>query len=431
MKTWQRIISILLVVFLSVGSVYSNGQNEGSDSTLVIKMGDNLPDRSVGLGAVADVVNAEFIRLHPGVQFEIESYQDQTYQEKIKIYATADQLPDIMKYWSFSTLLKPLVDSGLTAPLDLESLSKYPWIPGALDENIYNGELYGIPVTADLWVMYYNKAIFDELGISYPTTFKEMKEVSKVISEAGYIPAVTDGKDGWPLSITFDNIFWRVTGDYSIMSDVLKGKGRFTDPIFVEAATQYQEFFLNSGIFGIDLVTTDYGAARNLFGQKQAAMYLMGAWEMGMANDENFSDEFKSNVRAGKFPTIDGKKGSVDDLFAWYGGNYIVKADSKNHDLAMEYIDLYSKMYAETMWELQAGFPAQAITPTSDDSILAKNLLKIASDAKSTSGTAALDMLNAAFKETHQNLSQDLAAGFITPVEFCALMDKALQKAIK
>ena len=431
MKLWQRIFSILLVVSLSVGSVFANGQNESGSSSITIKMGDNLPDRSVGLGAVAEAVNAEFIKMHPEVKFEIESYQDQTYQEKIKIYATADQLPDIMKYWSFSTLLKPLAEGGFVEPLDKEALSKYSWIPGSIEGNMINGKLYGIPVTADFWVVYYNKGIFDELGLKYPETISEMKAAAAKISAAGYIPAVTDGKDGWPLSETYDNIFWRVTGDYSIMSDVLKGKGKFTDKPFVEAAKAYQDFFLNSGIFGADLLTTDYGASRNLFGQGQAAMYVMGAWEMGMATDENFSEEFKSNVRAGKFPKLDGGKGNENDLIAWYGGNYIVKANSKNKELAMEYIDLYAKMFADTMWSLQAGFPAQAITPSDNDSVLAKDLLKIVSEATATSGTPALDMLNAAFKETHQNLCQDLAGGFITPEEFCASMDEALQKAIK
>ena len=49
-------------------------------------------------------------------------------------------------------------------------------------------------------------------------------------------------------------------------------------------------------------MVSDYGAARNLFGQGKAAMYLMGSWEMGLATDSNFSDEFKSNVDAFKFP---------------------------------------------------------------------------------------------------------------------------------
>ncbi|MGL1890388.1 MAG: extracellular solute-binding protein [Spirochaetaceae bacterium] len=431
MRRRHNVFSILLILLVTTGSLFASGQNEVKDESVVIRMGDNLPDRNVGMGAVAEAVNKEFMKLHPEVTFEVESYQDQVYQEKIKIYATADQLPDVMKYWSFSTLLKPLVDSKIVEPLDKASFEKYPWIPGALDGNIYDGELYGIPMSADLWVVFYNKGIFDKLGLEMPTTLEGMKEVSGQLSEAGFIPAVTDGKDGWPLSISFDNIFWRVSGDYSIMADVLKGKGSFTDKVFVDAATAYQDFFLNDGIFQNDLTTTDYGAARNLFGQEQAAMYIMGAWEMGMANDENFSEDFRANVRAAKFPTAKGKESGINDLFAWYGGNYIVKADSEHKDLALEYLELYAKIHADIVWELQAGFPAQAVTPTAKDTAVAKDLLGIAADAKATSGAAALDMLTPAFKETNQKLCKDLAIGIITPEEFCAAMDAALQKAIK
>lgn len=430
MRIWQRIFSILLVVSFSVVTVFANSQQESGSSSTVIKMGDNLPDRSVGLGAVAEAVNAEFIKLHPDAKFEIESYQDQAYQEKIKIYATADQLPDIMKYWSFTNMLKPLVDGGFLAELDKDSLSKYSWIPGSLEGNMIDGKLYGVPVTTDFWVVFYNKAIFDEVGLAYPKTMEEMVEAGKVIKAAGYIPMVTDGKDGWPLCETYDNIFWRLTGDYSIMSDVLSGKGSFNDPEFVEAAKVYQDFFLNSGLFGDDLLTTDYGASRNLFGQKQAAMYLMGSWEMGLATDENFSEEFRANIRAGKFPEYANGKGSQNDLLAWYGGNYIVKANSDNEELAKEYIDLYSSMYAKTMWDLQAGFPAQAVTGTDSDTQLAKDLLGILSNAEATSGTPSIDVLDSAFKETIQNLCQDLAGGFITPEEFCAQLDVARLKAI-
>ncbi|MDC7240288.1 MAG: extracellular solute-binding protein, partial [Spirochaetales bacterium] len=289
MKIGIKVLFLSMVLLLSAGLLFATGQPDGDSSSVVIKMGDNLPDRTVGLGAVAEAINEEFIAMHPEVSFEVESYQDQPYQQKIKIYATAGQLPDIMKYWSFSTLLKPLVDSKLVVTLDRAALSDLPWMPGALEGNVYGGELYGIPLTADFWVVFYNQAIFDKVGVEVPKTLEEMKAVSAKLSDAGYIPAVTDGKDGWPLSISYDNIFWRVTGDYSLMGDALAGKKPFTDPEFVEAAEIFQELFNTSGVFRNDLVTTDYGAARNLFGQEQAAMYIMGPWEMGMASDENFS----------------------------------------------------------------------------------------------------------------------------------------------
>lgn len=431
MKKIRKYFCILMMFIMVAGFTAAEGQKDESGKPVVIKMGDNLPDRSNGLGAVAETVNQEFIRLHPEVSFEVESYQDQAYQQKIKIYATAGQLPDVMKYWSFSTLLQPLVESKLVEPLDRNAVKDLPWLPGALEGNVYDGELYGIPTSADLWVVFYNEAIFDEVGVEIPATFAGMKAAAAKLSAAGYIPAVTDGKDGWPLSISYDNILWRVTGDYSVMEEALAGKKSFTDPEFLKAAELYQEVFHSSGIFRNDLVTTDYGAARNLFGQEQAAMYIMGAWELGMASDPNFSERFRSNVHATRFPVLRGGEDQRDNLVAWYGGNYIVKADSKHKDLAMEYIKLYSEIYADVMWDLQAGFPAQAIQPSDKDNDLAKDLLQIAGEAKETSGTTSLDRLDAAFKEAHQKLCKDLAAGVITPEQFCKDMDVALKKALK
>ena len=83
-----------------------------ASSKVTLKMGDNLPDRTNTWGAVIEQINAEFKAANPGVEIVTESYPDQPYQQKIKIYATAKQLPDVFKYWSFSTLLKPLVDGG-------------------------------------------------------------------------------------------------------------------------------------------------------------------------------------------------------------------------------------------------------------------------------------------------------------------------------
>ncbi len=426
----KRLMLLSLVLFVATGTVFAGGAQEPGEEPVVMKMSDNLPDRTVTWGAVVEEINAEFTRRHPEVTLETESYPDQPYQEKIKIYATADQLPDVMKYWSFSTLLHPLVDAGAVAPLDRDALSALGWLPGALESNVYDGELYGIPVSGDLWVIYYNEAILAECGVDVPETLEELYAAVSAIVDKGYIPMVTDGKDGWPLSITYDNIFWRVNGDYSLMHAALAGNKKFTDPEFVAAAEAYQTFFLESGLFGSDLTTMDYGASRNLFGQGQAAMYLMGSWELGLATDTNFPEEFRDNVRAAKFPTIASGAGNIDDLVAWFGGNYIVNADSEYLDLAMEYIQLYAEMYPDLVWDRQAGFPAQAVEPKESDTPVAKNLLGIAADAVATSGTTALDLLTAAFKDEHQRLSKDLAAGIITPVEFCEGLQQAFDASI-
>ncbi|HOJ98906.1 MAG TPA: extracellular solute-binding protein [Termitinemataceae bacterium] len=429
----KKVGFFVLCISLVMGSiVFASGTTESQPpkETIVLKMGDNIPDRTTGWGAVIEKINADFKAAHPNVQIVTESYQDQAWQEKVKIYATANQLPDVMKYWSFSTLLKPLVDGGFVEPLDLNTFKQYGYMAGSLEGNMYNGKLYGIPVSADLWVLYVNKRLFKEAGVPLPTSWEDIIAAVPKFKAKGIIPITTDGKDGWPLSITFDNIQQRISGSFEPVDRAITRKAKFTDDNFVKTA-KYIQNLVKAGVFQADLITTDYGAARNLFGQERAAMYLMGSWEMSLATDPNFPQTFRDNLDVIKFPVVTGGKGKADDLQAWYGGNYIVNAKSKNKALALEYLKLYAQKFPVYAWEAQACFPAQKVTARPSDTVVAKKLLQIASEATSTSGTPGLDRSTPAFKETHQDLMRQLFAGIIEPEALCAQLDAAAEKAAK
>jgi raffinose/stachyose/melibiose transport system substrate-binding protein len=401
----------------------------GAGTTM--KMADNLPDRTNGWGSVVETINAEFKAANPGVEFVTESYPDQPYQQKIKIYATAKQLPDVFKYWSFSTLLKPLVDGKFVAPLNRAAFDKMGYMAGALDSNVWNGQLYGIPVSADFWVVYYNKALFKEAGVAkVPATLDELYALIPRFKAKGIIPMTTDGKDAWPMAITFDQLVWRLSGDATLPRKALERKIKFTDPVFVKAAAELQKM-ATSGLFQEDLGVSDYGAARNLFGQGKAAMFLMGSWELGLATDSSFSDEFRNNVEAFKFPTIAGGKGKANDLFAWFGGNYVVNANSSQKALGMKYLEFYAKRFPVVAWEKQACFPAQKVQARPNDTPVAKELLKIAADADATSGTASLDLSTPAFKNDIENACRELISKLITPEEFTRKIDASAEKAAK
>lgn len=416
----------IAILFAAVLPVLALGADK-----VTLKMADPHPDRTNTWGAVIEVINAEFKAANPGVDIVTESYPDQPYQEKIKIYATAKQLPDVFKYWTFSSLLKPLVDGNFVVPLDRAKFEKYGYLAGALESNVYGGKLYGIPVSGDLWVIYYNKKLFKDAGIDkLPTTIQELKALVPKFKAKGIIPMTTDGKDAWPLCITFDNLAWRISGDPTLPQKALDRKIKFTDPVFVKAATELQDL-VKAGVFQEDLMVSDYGAARNLFGQGKAAMFLMGSWELGLPTDSSFSDEFKSNVDAFKFPVIEGGKGKTDDLMAWFGGNYVVSASSKNKDLGVKYLEFYAKRFPVLAWERQATFPAQKVDPRPNDTPVAKTLLKIAAEAKATSGAPSLDRSNAAFKEDIQNAMRELGSLLITPEEFTKKVDAAAEKAAK
>ncbi len=411
---------VLLLALIVAGGLWAQ----------TLKMGDNLSDRQNGWGAVVEQINAEFKAANPGVDFVTESYPDQPYQQKIKIYATARQLPDVFKYWSFSTRLKPLVDAGFVMELNKADFAQYNYVPGSLESNMYGGKLYGIPVSADFWVIYYNKKLFKDAGASIPTTVEDLMALAPKFKAKGIIPMVTDGKDAWPLSITYDVLCERVNGDFSRQQAALDRKAKFTDRDFVEGARWYQKF-AQSGLFQDDLLVSDYGASRNLFGQGRAAMYLMGPWEMGLATDTNFSDEFRANVDAFKFPVLKNGKGKVDDLEAWFGGNYVINANTKYKDIAVKYLKYYAQRFPDLAWDKQAAFPSQKVEPRATDTPVAKTLLKILADAKTTSGTTTIDRSTPQFQEDHLNAIRELSSGLITPEDFCKKLDAAAEKAAK
>jgi len=285
-------------------------------------------------------------------------------------------------------------------------------------------------VSADFWVIYYNKKLFKDAGAAVPTTVDDLMALAPKFKAKGIIPMVTDGKDAWPLSITYDVLCERVNGDFSRQQAALDRKAKFTDPDFVEGARQYVKL-MQSGLFQDDLMVSDYGASRNLFGQGKAAMYVMGPWEMGLATDTNFSEEFRANVDAFKFPVLKNGKGKIDDLEAWYGGNYVISSASKYKDLDLKYLKYYAQRFPVLAWEKHASFPAQKVTPLESDTPVAKTLLKILADAKKTSGTTTIDRSTPQFKEDHQNFIRELSSALITPEEFCRKIEASAEKASK
>ena len=121
----------------------------------------------------------------------------------------------------------------------------------------------------------------------------------------------------------------------------------------------------------------------------------------------------------------------INDLQAWFGGNYVINSATKHPELMMEYVKYLSKRLGPLTWERQASFPAVKVKANEGDTELAKDLLKIGADARATSGPACLDLSTPQFKEDNQKFIQELIAGLITPEEFAEKLDKAAETAAK
>jgi multiple sugar transport system substrate-binding protein len=87
-----------------------------------------------------------------------------------RIMGTGKWLEDMRPY---------LADKTLTAA-DYDWADMSPGAMGAITQP--DGRIDSLPVESDVWLMYYNKQIFQDLGLAYPKTFDEMLTVTRKIT---------------------------------------------------------------------------------------------------------------------------------------------------------------------------------------------------------------------------------------------------------
>ncbi|SEE86162.1 ABC transporter substrate-binding protein [Ruania alba] len=88
----------------------------------------------------------------------------------------------------------------------LLDLSDQPWVssidPGTTALSAVDGVTYGFPVARNSLVMAYNVALFDELGLTPPTTWSELLEVCQELQDAGKTP-IAQGLAGGAIYLQF------------------------------------------------------------------------------------------------------------------------------------------------------------------------------------------------------------------------------------
>jgi len=90
-----------------------------------------------------------------------------------RAYGGLATFADSLKSYSASSLL------GATSPTD--------------------GKIYGSPAVSQTVFMYYNKAVYQELGLSIPTTWSQLLANFDAMEAAGYLALGNGAKDGWTL----------------------------------------------------------------------------------------------------------------------------------------------------------------------------------------------------------------------------------------
>lgn len=431
-RTIQKAFALLLSICLLAACVPA-AWAEGTEEPVTIKFFTASADRNSGLGLVEQTIIDQYMQENPNVTIEVEALQDEPYKQKFKAYIASNELPDIFFTWGYESFFGPVMSEGYAAELNPDDYADYGFLPTSLDGFSRDGKLYGLSRSTDFQMMFYNKAIFAENGIEVPTTFEELLEITKTLRANGVTPCAMNGKDAWNLISLYNDLYIKESSDRELIYDAVRRSTTFADhDVFLKSANDLMQL-VDAGFFQNSFSSADYGTARNLFGQGQAAMFYMGSWEVGMQMDESFSEEFRNNVSAFPVPPIAGGKGLVTDLFGNYGGGMAVAANSPVKEQAIAFLNYMMEPdhWARISWQTGGAFSSQDISAyiTGDETELQKKLVEMLTTSTSLSGQSFVEASAASFKTEAQEAAASMVTKLITPEQFIEALDKSAERA--
>jgi multiple sugar transport system substrate-binding protein len=290
--------------------------------------------------AVIDAYEAQ----NPNVTVELVDISSQEYQDKVNVMLSGGDETDIITvkdipgYGAMLTRgqIDPLNDYIEQDNIDLSAYS------GAAEELTFEGNIYALPFRSDIWILYYNKDIFDAAGIEYPSdiTWEEYDALARELTSGTGADKVYGGH----------HHTWRSTVQLATVQDgentVIAEDYTFMKPIYdMIVGLQNDEMIMDYG--SLKAGNVHYSG---VFWNEQIAMLPMGSWFIGsmIAAEEEGDVDFNWGVT--RFPVPEGvEPGTTAGTLT----SLAINSNSANKDAAWDFIKFYTgeegaKVIAET-----------------------------------------------------------------------------------
>ncbi|WP_320825868.1 ABC transporter substrate-binding protein [Reinekea sp.] len=217
---------------------------------------------------------AQFETENPDIDVKINEYDHEGYKSAIRNWLVTTP-PDVV-FWFAGNRMKFFVDRGL-----FEDVSDV-WADEGLNDSMsstkaslsVDGKQYGVPYSYYQWGIYYNKGMFDKLGLSEPQTWEEFIAVCEALKANDITPITIGTKYLWTAAGWFDYLNMRTNGlAYHI--DLMDGKIPYTDAGVKNTFANWKQL-IDGEYFLANHASYSWQEAQPPMFNGEAAMYLMG-----------------------------------------------------------------------------------------------------------------------------------------------------------
>lgn len=289
---------------------------------------------------------------------EIEFNPD-SYDTKLLAGLAAGNAPDVFLWWNYPAMVErgglenilPYVEGD--SPLDL-SIFYQP----VLNVGRIGDALYGIPKDWTSRAVFYNKALFDEADIPYPTndwTWTEFVDIAKALTH-GEGPDKQFGFYCWNGYYPLQGFVWSNGGDF-VSEDGMQATGYLDSPETIEALDWYIRLQTEHGVAPTAADGETVGDASTLFINGKLAILENGIWPLSQFL--SVPDLDLGTVLPPQ--TDDGNRACVLHQADW-----AMNPDGANKELAWELLKWLTSPRAATI-RGQSGFSLPAIPSSAEE----------------------------------------------------------------
>jgi raffinose/stachyose/melibiose transport system substrate-binding protein len=251
---------------------------------------------------------------HPEEAIKLDFFANDAFKTKVRTAVGAGEGPTFIYGWG-GGVLKSYVDAGqvedLSGFLEKNPRVKDRYLPSVLKNGEVNGKTYALPNNnVQPVVLYYNKEVFDKVGVQPPKTWDELMALVPKFKEAGIAPFSLGGQSKWPDLMWLEYLVERIGGPEVFASIAANKPGAWSDPAVSEALTKIQELVDAGGfINGFSSIAADSSADQALLYTGKAAMVLQGGWIYQTMKKD--AADFVTSGKLGytTFPSVSGGKG--------------------------------------------------------------------------------------------------------------------------
>ncbi|HLV33908.1 MAG TPA: extracellular solute-binding protein [Spirillospora sp.] len=366
---------------------------------------------------------------NPGVTVEVVPMQNDPYKTRIRTAMGAGDPPCVFPSWGGGPLYE-YVQAGQVLDLtDYMNADNYleRFVPASLSNVTFDGKIWGVPVeNTAIAVFYYNKAIFDQYNLTPPATWSELVDIAQTLIDNGVVPFSLANRTKWTSSMYYMYLVDRLGGPEVFASAANRTGGSFEDPVFVQAGEMVQQLVeMGAFIEGFNGLDYDTGQSRIPMYADQAAMELMGTWQISTYLAEN-PEFYEEKLGFFPFPAVEGGAGNPSNVVGTVGDNYYhISTTCANPDEAFEMITyLIDDESVQIRVENGRIPPVVGVSEMLEDPVL-KEVIALVENAESVQLWYD-QYLPPELGEVHKDIMQALFGMEITPEEAAAMHQQAI-----